>query len=74
MWENQQLVISNIEEDVLARAIKQQWTLLKEVLEAIESRDMALDEIKETLSLVEKNLRRVRLRFLNNQLRHSTVK
>lgn len=60
MLETKQLVLTNIEEDVLASLIRRQQRYLKESLEAIEARDLSVTDIKETLLLVEKNLRQAR--------------
>ncbi len=60
MFENNQLVMNNIAEDVLASLIRRQKNYLTEILESIESRDISALDIKETLVLVEKNLRQAR--------------
>ena len=68
MLESQQLVLSNIEADVLVRSIRRQQDLLREVQESIEARDTTSTEVGEVLSLIEKNLKRVRKIYLKSNL------
>jgi hypothetical protein len=70
MWESQ-LVITNVEEDVLATGVRHQRRLLSDCIEAIEARDVSAGEIIEMLMAIEKNLRRTRIHFAR---RHMPVK
>ena len=65
MFQNQ-LVLSSIEEDVLAMGVRLQRKLMDELLESLESRDISTDEIAEMLALAERNFKKLR--------RHSIVK
>lgn len=57
-----EMVISKIEEEILTVALRRQRDQMTEMVEAMERRDMTVDEIKESLKHVENRLRDLRKR------------
>jgi hypothetical protein len=57
-----QMVISNIEEEVLAVSLRRQRDHFNEIVDAFERRDISTDEIKESLKNLEERLRGLRKR------------
>lgn len=57
-----QLNIPKIQEDILASSLKRQQMQLAEIIEAIERRDMSLDEVRNSLGMLATNLSQIRKR------------
>ena len=57
-----QMVISNIEEEVLAVSLRRRRDQLNEIVDAFERRDISVNEINESLKNLEEQLRSLRKR------------
>lgn len=59
--------MTNLQKDVVASFLRSQLSTLQSVLETIENSDILDDSyVEDSLSLVEKGLRRIRKSYMNN--------
>ncbi len=59
--------MTNLQKDVVASFLRSQLSTLQSVLETIENSDILDDSyVEDSLSLVEKGLRRIRKSYINN--------
>lgn len=57
-----QMSIPKLDEDILASSLKRQYIQLQEIIEAIERRDISLDEVRNSLGTLSTNLSQIRKR------------
>lgn len=57
-----QMSIPKLDEDILASSLKRQYIQLQEIIEAIERRDISLDQVRESLNHVATKLSQIRKR------------
>lgn len=61
-----QMSIPKLDEDILASSLRRQQIQLAEIIEAIERRDISLDEVRNSLGTLATNLSQIRKRVPPN--------